>query len=125
MKRYKVGFVFSFSLLTLLALFVLLGCTPQERPDYVQAGSTRDTVASVEARGKNIGVVWLTHDDITAYCFPAGIDAKELIDHKGEIIIDYRSPNSTNSEDLPCRQSEPGQSITVEIVTGYRLVDSR
>lgn len=78
------------TLLTLIALVVLLGCIAHR----VKNAYLRDTLFSVEETENGYWRIWLTHDDIAGYCTgDADLGKKALLllrEHSGEVIVEFR-----------------------------------
>lgn len=97
-------------------------------PSYTRSGEARDTLFSYEHRGNNVTVIWLTHDDVSAYCFVDSSLRERIPDllhnHEGEVIIGYKSPTSPLPEtEKPCYNTE--FSTTVYIATNIQPVSHR
>ena len=109
------------TLLGIAIIIIVNACTPQEQRTYTKTGIARDTVFSVEQRGNGATVLWLTHDDVTAYCFDKPVNSQEMINHDGDIVLHYQSivPDSR----AICYRVEP--SVTTYLITEYSLVNGR
>lgn len=110
------------------AIALVLAACPGTR-QYTRTGSLRDTTHTVQERGNGALIVWVTHDDLGAYCF--GISDEKpsrnaLLNHDGEVIIDYTDITPLNSDGCAnAESSQDGSGFHTYKVTGIHLVPMR
>jgi hypothetical protein len=132
-----MSFWIKFSLLIAILLAFVVSCAPEERkePSYTRNGVVRDTIYSVDHRGNNIVLIWLTHSDVDAFCFADQdkVDLAEnlLREHDGEVVIEFESQISYDSVPSPldpkklCRRSELSNTVTVYLGRSLKAVNGR
>lgn len=85
--------------LVFLVSLMLLGSCKAYR---TKQGVLRDTIYSVEHTGNGSWKVYMTHDDLAAFCTydnTVGYRALDLINtHNGEVIIKFRAIDETDPE---------------------------
>jgi len=78
-------------ILGIIAVFFLSSCTSH----YVESAQARDTLFSVERSRGDVYGIFLTHDESVVYCTPnkeLGDKAQALLEHHGEVVVDFASP---------------------------------
>lgn len=84
--------------LLILVLVILCACTPYR----VKQATLRDTLFSVEQTNNGAWRVYVTHDDVAGYCTTddeLGERAYDLLfEHDGEVLIEFRAINESDTE---------------------------
>ena len=82
----------------LLVVFLFSACTAT----YVKSGTIRDTIGNVERTYNGNWRVWFTNDTAAGYCTTddeVGARALDLLmNHDGEVILEYKSIRAGDPE---------------------------
>ncbi len=110
-----------------LAILALSGCAGAQA---IKGKATlRDTIFSVEPRNNGVTVMWMTHDDVGAYCTTRpeiAAKMKHFLNDKNrqEVLVDYKSLNvGDEGYDLLNGGCSTDTNTTNYIVIDIRLPD--
>ena len=87
---------FALVAVVILILAIVAGCAG---PQAIRGKATlRDTIFSVEPRNNGVTVMWMTHDDVGAYCTTKPEIAEKMQKYLDgsehvEVLVDYKSLN--------------------------------
>jgi hypothetical protein len=95
MKVSNAGRIVSVLIVLSFAAGLLVACAGVQA---IKGKATlRDTIFSVEPRNNGVTVMWMTHDDVGAYCTTKPEIAAKMVDflsnYNGEVLVDYKSLN--------------------------------
>ena len=89
------------AVLAVLMVFSLAGCNGTA-PTDVKSGTIRDTLANVEQMYSGNWRVWFTNDTAAGYCTTDNELGERalnlLLNHDGEVVMEYREIKSDDSE---------------------------
>lgn len=89
-------------LLVVFLAVLLASCGPG--PYAIERATLRDTIFSIEPRSNGTTTLWMTHDDVGAYCTRDSAlvaQANALLAQPApynEVLVTYRSINNSDSE---------------------------
>jgi uncharacterized lipoprotein YajG len=124
MKAIALG-ILSAVVICILVL-VLSGCAG---PQSITKATLRDTIFSVEPRNNGVTVMWMTHDDVGAYCTTRPEIAEKMNQFlhqntRQEVLVDYQSLNvGDEGYDLLSGGCATDANTTNYIVIDIRLPD--
>lgn len=110
----------------IVVIVALTGCAG---PQAIRGKATlRDTIYSVEPRNNGVTVMWMTHDDVGAYCTTKPEIAAKMKDYLeggvGEVLVDYKSLNiGDEGFDLLNGGCSTDSNTTNYIVVDIRIPD--
>lgn len=116
---FKKSFVL---ILIVAASLVLSACGAS--PTFVLNGTARDSLYSVEPRGADYVVLYLTHAD-DAFCMKgkSNVDGKDLIAWDGELVIQYHTGGAMTG-DGGCNATE-SEGSTIYVIDSIEKVPNR
>lgn len=110
------------ALFILIVALLITGCAGVQA---IKGKATlRDTIFSVEPRNNGVTVMWMTHDDVGAYCTTKPEVAAKMnyfLNKGGEVLVDYKSLN-VGDEGFDLLN---GGCSTDENTTNYIVLDIR
>ena len=95
-------------ILVLGILLTVAACSPAGNISKRNPGMLRDTIFSVEPRNNGSYIIWMTHDDVAAYCTTdkaLGDTAIQAINSRtGLVVMEYRNRETGDKESWAVNQ---------------------
>ena len=95
-------------LMVAVVVLLLAACSPAGNISKRNPGMLRDTIFSVEPRNNGSYIIWMTHDDVAAYCTTdkaLGDTAIQAINSRtGLVVMEYRNRETGDKESWAVNQ---------------------